>query len=220
MTKLCFTYYALFFILLSCRKDIVQEEPSQLYKTYSTAFEELVSDCGLLRTQTPGGWGAPPRGNNPASYLYANFSIAFPNGLTIGCAGGKTLTVTSAQAITNLLPTGGTAAVLSVNSIDPTGVKNVLVGHLIALSLSTGFDYYDKNFGAAKVNLGDMVIGSGPFAGTTVNVFLNIANDVIGDCSAAFTIQDVLSTATQINESFVDGTIHSSFLKCPETTPR
>ena len=47
-------------------------------------------DCEF-RTQTQGGWGAPPNGNNPAKYLQNNFVSCFPNGVTIGCAGGEHL---------------------------------------------------------------------------------------------------------------------------------
>lgn len=174
-------------------------------------------DCGQLRTQTPGGWGAEPNGNNPGTYLHANFDAAFPNDLKIGCAGGFTITLTNAQAITNLLPTGGQAAVLTASAVNPAEIKNVLVGHLVALTLSTGFDVHDPNFGQAGIHLGDMVIGSGPFAGKTVSQFLVIANNVIGGCSNAYTAKQVLTTATLINENYTDGLVDNGFLNCPNT---
>src|SRR5687767_12583900 len=110
--------------IISCQKDI-QTETTET----ATSLTELLackspqvppSECGDLRTQTPGGWGATPRGNNPGSYLHANFGDAFPGGLTIGCETGRTITVTSAQAVTNLLPTGGKAAKLGSSSVNPT----------------------------------------------------------------------------------------------------
>lgn len=202
--------------MISCQKEIRNDQSGEQTGLSSAS----TIDCGSLRTQTPGGWGATPRGNNPGSYLHANFAEAFPGGLTIGCEGGETITVTSAQAVTNLLPTGGKAAKLNSSSVNPTSVKNVLVGHLIALSLSSGFDMYDAGFGTSTIRLSEMIIGSGTFAGMTVGAFLEIANDVIGGCRNDYSIQDVLATATAINESYVDGKSSGSFLKCPETTPR
>ena len=171
--------------------------------------------CGQLRTQTPGGWGAEPEGDNPGPYLHANFATVFPTGLTVGCAGGKTVKVTTAQAITDLLPTGGQPAVLAASSVNPAAIKNVLVGHLIALTLSVGFDVADPNFGQAGVKLGDMVIGSGTFANMTVNQFLTIANNVLGGCSNAYTPSQVTDVATLINENYSNGNVDKGFLLCP-----
>ena len=173
-------------------------------------------DCGQLRTQTPGGWGAEPNGNNPGTYLHAHFGAAFPNGLQIGC-GNNTILLTGAQKITDLLPTGGKAATISGNLIDPTSIKNVLVGHLVALTLSTTFDAYYEDFGQAGMQLGYMIIGgNGPFAGKSVNEFMQIANDVIGGCSNAYTVNQVLEMATLINENYTDGLIDNKVLICPE----
>ncbi|HEU4607809.1 MAG TPA: T9SS type A sorting domain-containing protein, partial [Chitinophagaceae bacterium] len=173
------------------------------------------ADCGQLRTQTPGGWGAEPHGNNPGTYLHNNFTAAFPNGLRVGCDGNYHIDLTNAQAITDLLPTGGKAAVLTKNETNPAAVKNVLVGHLVALTLSTGFDVYDDNFGQAGITLGQMEIGSGTFAGWTVNEFLAEANKVLGGCSTSYTVTEVLETATAINENYVDGSQDGGFLDCP-----
>lgn len=174
-------------------------------------------DCDTLRTQTPGGWGADPSGNNPGTYLHANFGTVFPTGLAVGCyPGDYYVRVTSAQAITNLLPTGGKAAVLTSNYTNPAEIKNVLVGHLIALSLSVGFDAADADFGQGGVNLNDMVINSGVFKGWTVSAFLAEANKVLGGCSSAYKIEDVLTTATAINENYVDGKVDNGYLVCPE----
>jgi hypothetical protein len=85
--------------------------------TYQSNFNYCAEDCPPtecepLRTQTPGGWGAKPEGNNPGTYLAANFASSFPNGLSVGCDGGFKVTLTSAKAIETLLPTGGKAEVL------------------------------------------------------------------------------------------------------------
>ena len=60
-----------------------------------------------------------------------------------------------------------------------------------------------------------MIIGSGPFKGWTVADFLAEANRVLGGCSSAFTIEQVLETATMINENYVDGKSDKKFLVCP-----
>lgn len=171
-------------------------------------------DCGQLRTQTPGGWGAEPHGNNPGTYLHANFAAAFPNGITVGCSPDYNIKLSTAHAITDLLPTGGQAAVLKQNYSNPAAIKNVLVGHLVALTLSTGFDSYDANFGQAGIQLNQMQIGSGAFAGWTVKDFLAEANKTLGGCGT-YSLDKVLTTATTINENYVDGTVNNGFLVCP-----
>jgi hypothetical protein len=178
--------------------------------------------CGQLRTQTPGGWGAPPRGNNPASYMYSHFAAAFPTGLTVGCKPNYNITLTSPQAVTNFLPSGGQAKKLTQNYLNPSGtsLKNVLAGHLVALTLSVRFDQTDPSFGSAGVQLGDMIIKYGAFTGWTVNNFLIEANKVLGGCSSAYSIDNVLVTAAAINENYVDGNTDLHFLKCPNETPR
>ena len=115
-----------------------------------------------------------------------------------------------------MLPTGGQAKKLTASYTDPASLQNVLVGHLVALTLSVGFDNHDANFGAGGVNLGDMEIKSGAFAGWTVSDFLLEANQVLGGCSTDYTIQQVLETAGAINENYVDGKVDKGALVCPE----
>src|SRR5262249_18640217 len=121
--------------------------------------------CTGFRTQTPGGWGTKPEGGNPGMYLKQNFAGAFPapNYLTIGgaCAGGFSLQLTSASAIQDFLPSGGTPAVLTQNYVNPGGsLSNTFAGQLVAATLSLGFDVYDPSFGSNPKHLSDLVIGS------------------------------------------------------------
>lgn len=177
------------------------------------------TDCDTLRTQTPGGWGAEPNGNNPGSFLHANFASTFPTGLQVGCyPANYYINLTTAQAITDLLPTGGEAKALTANATNPASIKNVLVGHVVALTLSTAFDAKFADFGQGGVVLGDMVIGSGKFKDWTVSAFLAEANKVLGGCSIAYTAKDVLDVATLINENYVDGKVDKGYLVCPGTT--
>ena len=173
--------------------------------------------CGQLRTQTPGGWGAPAQGNNPGSYLHAKFDLAFADLIVGDVAAGKFAKFTTAQAITDYLPAGGPAKVLTTGYTDPqtNDLKNTLVSHLVALTLSVGFDQIDPAFGPAGVHLKDMVIKSGTFANWTVSQFLAEANKVLAGTSTAYTPQQILDVATAINENYVDGTRDNGYLRCP-----
>ncbi|NNE55385.1 MAG: LamG domain-containing protein, partial [Flavobacteriales bacterium] len=171
-------------------------------------------ESGQLRTQTMGGWGATPNGNNPGVYLHENFDNAFPNGLTIGC-GGNTLTFTSAQAITDFLPSGSTASPLPAgHMVDPgDAYNNVLAGQLVAATLSTTFDAYDPNFGESEWALQDLTILSGDYQGTQVAMLLEEGNQLIGGCAGTnySAVNDALSS---INENYVDGEMNGGFLGC------
>lgn len=87
-------------------------------------------------TNTQGGWGSRPRGQNPGTFLHNNFS-----GITVGCSSGYTLSFSSAQAITDFLPQGGTPAPLPQSYLDPTGSISVLAGQVVALALNVEADY-------------------------------------------------------------------------------
>jgi hypothetical protein len=193
---------------------------------FSTYFEYCTQDCppppppgdcGQLRTETPGGWGAVPNGNNPGTYLHAKFAAAFPGGVQVGCyPSNYYISLTTAQAITDLLPTGGTPAALKGSSTNPPAIKNELVGQLVALTLSVGFDDSDPSFGPAGVALGDMNIGSGIFSGWTVRNFLAEANKVLGGCSTNYTPSQVNGVADLINKNYDDGLVDNGFLVCPK----
>ena len=193
---------------------------------FSTYFEYCIQDCppppppgdcGQLRTETPGGWGAVPNGNNSGVYLHAHFAAAFSGGVQVGCyPSNYYINLTTAQAITDLLPTGGTPAALKSSSTNPAAIKNELVGQLVALSLSVGFDDNDPSFGPAGIALGDMKIGSGVFSGWTVRSFLAEANKVLGGCSTNYTASQVNDVADKINKNYDDGMVDTGFLVCPK----
>lgn len=172
------------------------------------------TECKPLRTQTPGGWGAKPEGNNPAMFLSKNFADAFPNGIKVGCDGGYTITLTSAKAIEVLLPTGGTPAALKASATDPLAIKNELVGQMVALTLSVVFDMKYADFGAGSNQLGNMIIKDGLFAGKTVLEFWTIANNVLGGCSTAYTPSQINEVVSKINENYVDGKTDNGYLVC------
>lgn len=121
-----------------------------------------------------GGWGSPPNGNNPGMYLHNNFTTWFPNGITLGCAGGYTLHLATAQDVTNFLPQGGTPRQLSQSYVNPTNRITVLAGHLLTLAINV----------KSNQSLGGQTITNGDFAGMTVNAFLADANDYFGGCKS------------------------------------
>ena len=209
-------------LLFACQKEMSKSAKSDLSSSEasSTSSVTIPPSCGQLRTQTQGGWGASPAGNNPGTYLHANFQAAFGDSFTVGCyPNNYYVKLTSAQAVTDLLPAGGKGAPLSTSYTNPASLKNVLVGQLVALKLSVGFDNADGNFGQSAVPLGNMIIGSGPFKGNTVADFLAIGEQVLGGCSTDFSVQQIVETATSINENFDDGTINKGFLVCPGNNP-
>ena len=116
------------------------------------------TSCGQLKTYTQKGWGSSHSSSNARAYLHANFAGAFSAGLKVGCANGYTVNMTTAQAITNLLPSEGKTEALKNNYTNPTNLKNLLVGELIALTLNVGFDKHDAAFGQAGKRLEDMYI--------------------------------------------------------------
>lgn len=184
----------------------------------TTSCDKKKDTCEF-RTQTPGGWGAPPRGNNPGAYLHANFADCFPNGLIIGCA--NTLELTSAQAVTNFLPSGGQTALLPAgNMMNPVGYGNVYAGHLTALSLSVVFDACDPDFSPGSVTLGDAVLLSGMFAGWTVQELLDESNNSIGGCGSNYMAKKLKSALAMVNENFVDGDIDEGNVGCEEGDPK
>ncbi len=209
---------------LDCNENVplIQPTATDNYGTVTYTYvdvtscgNDVVSPCDY-KTYTQGGWGAPAHGNNPGVYRNANFASAFPSGLTIGCASGNTLTLTSAQAVQDFLPSGSTPSALPSDLINPgNSYNNVLAGQLVAATLNVGFDAYDANFAPSTGQLGNQIIASGTFAGMTINQVLAIANNVIGGCNNAYSYSSLNEVLTGINENF-DGGSNGGFITCVE----
>jgi hypothetical protein len=173
--------------------------------------------CEGIRTQTQGGWGATPSGGNPASYMTARFATAFPapEYLTIGC-GNRRLRLTTAQAVTNFLPSTGTPAQLPTGLlVNPTTYNNTLAGQLVALKLSLRFDELDPNFSSSDVQLGEMLIASGTFQGMSVLELVALADQRIGNCVSGVSRSLLNEAITRINEGFEFGQEWDDYLECP-----
>jgi SdrD B-like domain/Concanavalin A-like lectin/glucanases superfamily len=193
--------------------DNCDENVALTYTDVNNCNNSTPSDCDF-KTFTQGGWGAPANGNNPGAYRDANFATAFPSGLTIGCAAGNTLTLTSAQAVKDFLPSGSTPSALPSDLVNPgNSYRNVLAGQLTALTLSLGFDAAMPSFAPSPGYLGNGVIASGPFAGTTVSQLVQISNDVIGGCASTYSYSVLNQALTAINENF-DGGANQGYINC------
>jgi hypothetical protein len=209
---------AVIFIAGCGKEDIAKSTDHVSYQTVQVHHNGPMREVCDFKTFTQGGWGAVPSGSNPGVYLHANFASAFPNGLTIGSASGYKLTLTSAQAVTDLLPCGGQAAGLTTNYTDPVTLKNVLAGQLVALTLSVGFDYYDPNFAGSSYNLGELPVVSGTFQGMTINEVLAIANNAFGGGASNYTMASLVYILTALNENFDNGTTNNGVVNCSYDT--
>ncbi len=173
---------------------------------------------GDFRTQTQGGWGSNPNGNNPGRFLHDNFNRAFPSGIYIG--GGKSLRFTHAQAITDFLPSGGKSEALQESAVNPSKIGNNLAAQTLALTLSVGFDNSISSFGASNGKLGNLKLQKGTFQGWTVNRLLDEANVVLGGGNSAYSPSQINDALSKCNESFVDGKKNTGFLGgTPIATP-
>lgn len=191
---------------------------------YAERFTGGDLPCGKFRTQTQGGWGSNPSGNNPGNYLQDNFATAFPDGLTIGCSTGFTIKFKTSAAIKDFLPQGGSPSQLTASYVmgglgNPVqDLNNVFAGQVLALSISVGFDNAIPSFSPSTEKLENLIydVSGSPFKGWTVKQILEEANKALGACKP---IPSGLNDAvSKINENFVDGTTNKGYLICPPET--
>ncbi|MES2848976.1 MAG: T9SS type A sorting domain-containing protein [Bacteroidota bacterium] len=187
----------------------------------SNTCSKCVTICNGFRTQTMGGWGAVPQGNNPGTYVKNNFAAAFPGPdyLTIGCSTGNKLKLTTWQSVIDFLPSGSTASALPAGTLQNPGAgySNVFAGQLVAVTLSIKFDLTFANFSPSTTRLKDLIINSGPFAGWTVAAVVAEANKKIGGCTSSFSFSDLNSVLDAINKNYDNGNVNKGFLACPGT---
>lgn len=174
------------------------------------------SSCNGFTTYTQGGWGGK---GAPAKYLESNFAGYFPTGITIGC-GSNTIKFTTAQAIIDFLPQGGTPAKLTGGNITNPGSVNitVLAGQLLAATLNAGFDDADASFSTnnSKETKDLVYKGSGFFNGMTVSAILAEANKFMGGCatSGSYSASELNEVLTSFNENYDNGTVDQGDFSC------
>jgi hypothetical protein len=172
--------------------------------------------AGDLCTQTQGGWGSRPCGNNPGAFLRAKFASVWPNGLVLGDANGFTASFSSAAAIRDFLPTGGRPGQLDRSVVDPQckTKAGVLLGQLLAAKLNVGFDAAglrrDGKTTAWTGKLGELVFKSGCVArelvGKSVNEVIAMADLAVGrgQLPSGVSFSELNDALTKVNENFVD----------------
>jgi hypothetical protein len=171
-----------------------------------------VKAAGNYRTQSQGGWGASPSGNNAGAFLHSNYATVYPSG-TVQVGGTRTLTFTSANAVSNFLPQEGQPGVLTASAVNPTtSAARNFAGQVLALRLSVDFSAK----GVTRSGLGALRVKSGKLANQTVNQVLALANTVLGGNLGALpsgvSLSDLNTVLDKINNNFVDGTRNNGYL--------
>jgi len=197
-----------------CQK-LVLVTPTLITRTATSSITWYVTngpcDVNGFTTFTQGGWGGPSN-SGPGKIRDLYFDAVFPNGVVVGV--GKTLTLTSAHAVKDFLPAGGTSSKFTKDYEDPEETSaGVLAGQLVALTMNIYYDAAGK-IGSNSTNLGDLIIKSGTFQGKSVNQFLTIANQAIGGAATGYTYSQINDMATAINENFDNGSVNNGTLTC------
>ncbi|MCF8259581.1 MAG: choice-of-anchor A family protein [Melioribacteraceae bacterium] len=178
-------------------------------------------ECDLegMTTYTQGGWGSPSN-STPGSIRDEHFATVYPNGLIL--SGVHTITITSANAIENLLPGGGKPDHIDEDWTNPVkingGGKNkitdiydqggVLVSQIIAAKLN--MDFSEAGFlGPSDKKLGSLKFKSGEFEDMTIAEFLDLAIAAVTSDEhkkyKGYSYSDFNEAATDINENFDNG---------------
>jgi hypothetical protein len=173
-------------------------------------LDEDGNGCIGMRTMAQGSWG----GYEPLDSL---FTVAFPEGLTIGC-GFRMLTLTAASAVLDFLPSQGPSLRLPIGDLlDPgTSYGNSLAGELVSLKLAARMDEIDPEFSVETVMLKDAVIATGTFQGWTVQQLLDEADLKIGGCFSWFSRMQLRNALAAINTGYHQGIVANGMLECPE----
>ncbi len=184
---------------------------------YFNTSAQVIS-CDGFTTYTQGGWGANPKGNNPGTILEANFSKAFPNGLTIGSV--NKITLTSSAAVRAFLPQGSTARKLNSGTLvnpSKSTYSNVLAGQLVAATINAEMDRVISSFGVSATSVKDLKVAVAPFFDLTIAEVLAEANKFIGGSATNFNATDLNNILTKFNEGYHNGVNSNSIFACPIT---
>lgn len=224
MKKLPILSCLLFLVLVAwnCTKEdfqtpaVMAEEKAWSAADERYPFPPPAPVQAILRTQTQADWGAEPRGDNAAAYLYERFDLLYgpqgrldPLGLTIG-AGDRMLVFRSAREITAFLPQG------LEDGRDRPG-PDVLGGELVALTLNVHFDDVFKDFGWSDYRLRDMIVRDekSAYYRWTVGQILKVGNEMYAGDLPSLDRGDLHIALRRINENYRSGAVDLGFLKTP-----
>jgi hypothetical protein len=183
---------------------------NQASRTFTVIVVPNYSGCYV--TYTPGGWGAPPNGNNVATLLQKTFTSMYGSAFKVG--GTYTITLTSQLAIQNFLPSGGTPSVLTKNYSNPLSTSaGEFASQVTALKLNC--DYSNK--GLFKVGLTSLHVAPGKtLAGYTVTQVLALAQTVLGGKTSALpagvTVSSLTTLLSGINGNYDGGLTDNGYL--------
>jgi hypothetical protein len=174
-------------------------------QSVARTFTVTIKNCLLgFCSYTQGGWGATPQGNNPARLLSNNFAAVFPNGIEVGIPdpGNFSMKFTSALAVQNYLPAGGTPSVLTSDLTNPfTSSAGVFGGQVLALKINVAM----SGAGKTPTGFGDIVYkGAGCLSGQPVKNILAAMEIALGGgpLPNGCTLSGLNELATRLNESF------------------
>lgn len=189
-----------------------------------------VSSQNAFKTFTQGAWGTRPKGTNAGQFMTTYFPLVYPSGeLVVGVADpalGFSITMTGAQAVTDLLPQEGKPVVLARSYVDPVSLWKLkhkgklanhkrigaLAGETLALELNVDF----SNLGVTKPGLGALHLAVGALKGQTVAQVLALANSVLGRGAAlpaSLKNLDALEDVVEaINRNYEAGTVDRKYL--------
>ena len=178
----------------------------------------LNCDLSNFTTYSKGGWGSKAHGNNVGVLRDAHFDDVYPTDFIIGDPNNKTITLNSSKDVENFLPDGGRPKVLSKSWINPKKKDKLgnMADQIVAARLNV--DYNAAGFLGVNptYTLGQLVFIAGPFANTSVNDFLAMAEIALGGGGLnGYTAVEYATTAENIINSFHEG-INNNILTCPD----
>ncbi|MEN6645468.1 MAG: SdrD B-like domain-containing protein [Armatimonadia bacterium] len=174
-------------------------------------FGYWVPDTRHYMTNSNGGWGSNPTGDNPGTLLHTNFPIVYPNGMVVGSL--HYIRFDSAQEITDALPLGGAAGTL-IRDYDPPTATGTSAGQFAGQVVGNRLSLDFSNAGVTRYGLGRLKIQSGTFQGMTVTDFVQLCEEILGGKSdnLQYTLPDLSNTAAQINLNYDKGAVDNGFL--------
>ncbi len=193
---------------------VVSLTGNNLFYDLTRGQKSIAIPCDLsgFLTYSQGGWGAPAHGNNPGAVRDAYFTAVFPSGLEVGDPSNFTIHFTTASAVAAFLPAGGVDLPLTQNLTDPSSSNGIgnWAGQIVAAVMNVGYDEAGY-LGNGYTDLKNLKYIAGPFAGTTIEDFLIIANTALGGGSTSgYSYNQIGYAAEQINLAF-DGYDHNYF---------
>ncbi|MFW5974730.1 MAG: LruC domain-containing protein, partial [Bacteroidota bacterium] len=177
-------------------------------------------DCDLdgFTTYSKGGWGAPPRGNNPGAFMQQHFDDIYPDGLVVGDPNNNTVTFETAQDLTDYLPGSGkplNSGVLDSDFTNPLRQLGNMTDQIVAAKLNRDYNEAGVLGDNDNYTLGELIYVEGPFKDYTVNEFLDMAEIALGGGGLnGFEVNDYKNAAEDIVDSFHEGN-NANILTCP-----